>query len=171
MGGGARAAAAAIVSQIVVREARRSDLDAILAIEQVVFSDPWSPESFAPEFDDTYTWFRVVEVDGVIAGYVVARIVARQGEIANIAVAPAHRGTGLGGRLLDAAVAAAEAAECEAVWLEVRVSNEAARRLYGSRHFELIGRRKGYYRLPVEDALVLRRRAGAAPVVKDNAVK
>lgn len=162
MGGGARASAAAHVSEVTVRQATRDDLDGILAIERLAFSDPWSPDSFAPEFDDPYTWFRVAEQDGVIIGYVVARIVARQGEIANIAVAPSHRATGVGGRLLDAAVAAAEAAECEAVWLEVRVSNEAARRLYGSRQFELIGRRKGYYRLPVEDALVLRRRAGAA---------
>ena len=157
MGGDACACAAAVVSNVLLREARRSDIDAILAIERVVFSDPWSPESFAPEFDDPYTWFRVAEVDGTIRGYVIARIVARQGEIANIAVAPTHRGTGLGGVLLDAAVTTAEAAECEAVWLEVRVSNEPALRLYTSRRFEPIGRRRGYYRSPVEDALVLRR--------------
>lgn len=77
--------------------------------------------------------------------------------MANIAVDPAFQGTGLGGRLLDAAVAAAEAEQCDAVWLEVRMSNEPAKRLYRSRAFEAIGRRKGYYRAPVEDALVLRR--------------
>lgn len=140
-----------------LRAAAVCDLSAILAIEQRVFSDPWSPDSFAPEFDDPYTWFRVVELDGVVAGYVVARIVAQQGEIANIAVDPAHQGAGLGGRLLDGAIAAAEADACEAVWLEVRVSNDPARRLYASRGFEPIGRRKGYYRAPLEDALVLRR--------------
>jgi [ribosomal protein S18]-alanine N-acetyltransferase len=152
------------MSDIVLREARRADLDAILVIENAEFTDPWSPESFAPEFDDPYSWFRVIEVHGTVAGYVIARIVARQGEIANIAVAAVHRGTGLGGRLLDAAVSTAEASECEAVWLEVRVSNEPALRLYQSRQFEPIGRRKGYYRSPVEDALVLRRvRRSAAP--------
>jgi ribosomal-protein-alanine N-acetyltransferase len=145
------------VSVAVLRAALVSDLPAILAIEKRVFSDPWSPESFAPEFTDFYSWFHVIEVNAHIAGYVVARIVARQGEIANIAVDPAHQGTGLGGRLLDAAVAAADAQESEAVWLEVRVSNEPARRLYASRGFEPIGRRRGYYRSPVEDALVLRR--------------
>lgn len=140
-----------------MRIARVADLPSILQIEKLVFSDPWSPESFAPEFDDPYTWFRVIEVDGVIAGFVIARIVARQGEIANIAVDPAHHGTGLGGRLLDGAVAAAEAEDCDAVWLEVRMTNEPAKRLYRSRGFEAIGRRKAYYRSPVEDALVLRR--------------
>ena len=141
----------------VLRPAVASDLDAIQRIEHLVFSDPWSAESFAPEFTDPYTWFRVAEVEGELVGYVVARIVAQQGEIANIAVIPAQQGTGLGGRLLDAAVAAADAEDCEAVWLEVRVSNNAAQRLYASRGFEPIGRRRGYYRAPVEDALVLRR--------------
>ena len=157
MGGDACACAARRVNPIALRSARVRDLEAILTIEHRVFSDPWSPESFAPEFDDPYSWFCVAEIDGVLVGYVIARIVARQGEIANIAVDPVHQGTGLGGTLLDAAMDAAAAAECEAVWLEVRVSNEPARRLYGSRGFEPIGRRRAYYRTPVEDALVLRR--------------
>jgi [ribosomal protein S18]-alanine N-acetyltransferase len=140
-----------------MRPARPSDLDAILIIEHRVFSDPWSPASFAPEFNDPYTWFSVAELDGIVSGYAIARIVAKQGEIANTAVDPAHQRSGLGGKLLDAAVVAADAADCEAVWLEVRVSNEPARRLYESRGFEPIGRRRGYYRTPVEDALVLRR--------------
>ncbi len=144
-----------------MRAATLHDLPSILRIERLVFSDPWSPDSFAPEFTDEYTFFRVAEVDGEVVGYVIARIVARQGEIANIAVDPARQGAGIGGRLLDAAVEAAEAAVCEAVWLEVRVSNDPARRLYASRRFEPIGRRKGYYRLPVEDALVLRRSPAA----------
>ena len=145
-----------------MRPARASDLDAILTIEHRVFSDPWSPASFAPEFSDPYTWFSVAEIDGIVSGYAIARIVAKQGEIANIAVDPAHQRSGLGGKLLDAAVVAADAAECEAVWLEVRVSNEPARRLYESRGFEPIGRRRGYYRTPVEDALVLRRSRSTA---------
>jgi [ribosomal protein S18]-alanine N-acetyltransferase len=150
------------MSTPVVRIANPQDIDAILGIENQVFSDPWSAESFTPDFTDPYTWFRVLEVDGVIAGYVIARIVARQGEIANIAVDPGHQRAGFGGTLLDAAVAATDSAMCEAVWLEVRTSNEPAQRLYASRGFEPIGRRKGYYRAPVEDALVLRRTNSAA---------
>jgi len=147
------------VTATAIRAACPADLAAILQIEHRVFSDPWSADAFTSDFDDPYTWFRVIEVDGVVSGYVIARIVARQGEIVNIAVAPTHHGTGLGGRLLDAAIAATDADACEAVWLEVRVSNSAARRLYESRTFEEIGRRRGYYRGPVEDALVLRRTA------------
>ncbi len=140
-----------------LRRAVVADLPAILQIECAVFGDPWSEQSFAPEFDEPFTWFQVAEVDGRIAGFVIARIVARQGEIANIAVAPTHHGTGLGGRLLDAALGATAAEHCEAVWLEVRETNEPAKRLYLSRGFEAIGRRRRYYKKPVEDALVLRR--------------
>jgi [ribosomal protein S18]-alanine N-acetyltransferase len=167
MGGGECARLAARMSGMQLRVARLTDLSAILQIEARAFSDPWSPESFAPEFDDPYSWFRVLELDGVLVGYTIARIVAQQGEIANIAVDPSQQRTGLGGVLLDAAIAAAEAAACEAVWLEVRVSNTPARRLYESRGFELIGRRRGYYREPVEDALVLRR----SPTVVADAQK
>ncbi len=145
------------MNSVLMRRAKFKDLDAILRIEQQVFADPWSDVSFDVEFDDPYGWFHVMEVDGEIVGYVVARFVAKQGEIANIAVVPDKQGAGLGARLLDGAIAASEAVECEAVWLEVRVSNEPARRLYASRGFEPIGQRRGYYRMPVEDALVLRR--------------
>ncbi len=157
MGSDALAGVADVVSAVVIRPATPRDLPEVLEIERAVFSDPWSPDSFEPEFTDEYGFFHVAELNGAVVGYVIARIVARQGEIANIAVAPSHRGTGIGGQLLDAAIVASDAGQCEAVWLEVRVSNDAARRLYTSRGFELIGRRKRYYRLPVEDALVLRR--------------
>jgi [ribosomal protein S18]-alanine N-acetyltransferase len=147
-----------------VRRAVVGDLEAVLAIEHAVFSDAWSADSFAPEFDDPYAWFSVYEMGEAIVGYVVARIVAGQAEIANIAVDPSAQRRGIGGHLLDAAIVAASSADCEAVWLEVRPSNPAAQCLYASRGFEVIGRRPGYYRLPVEDALVMRRDlSGAAP--------
>ncbi len=142
---------------MVLRRAVLADLEAILSIENTVFTDAWSAQSYLCEFEDVYSWFQVAEVDGRVAGFVLARMVAQQGEIVNIAVDPAHHGSGLGGRLLDAAIAAAVAADCEAVWLEVRVTNEAAKRLYVSRGFEAIGIRKRYYDKPVEDASVLRR--------------
>ena len=92
-----------------------------------------------------------------VAGYVVAWFVADEGEIANLAVDPAGWGTGVGRALLDAALAEGERRGAAAVYLEVRDSNDRARRLYRSRDFEEVGRRRGYYQRPVEDAIVLRR--------------
>ena len=82
---------------------------------------------------------------------------ADEGEIANLAVTPAAWGAGVGRALLDAALEEGRRRGVSAVYLEVRDSNERARGLYRSRGFEEIGRRRGYYARPVEDAIVLRR--------------
>lgn len=91
-----------------------------------------------------------------LIGYVVAWCVVDEAEIANIAVAPEARGLGVGAALLDAAVGDARTLGATTMFLEVREGNSAARRLYASRGFTEIGRRRGYYRKPLEDALVLR---------------
>jgi ribosomal-protein-alanine N-acetyltransferase len=61
----------------------------------------------------------------------------------------------LGGRLLDHFIAVARDRGVGRLFLEVRESNEVALRLYASRGFHRVGRRKGYYERPREDALVL----------------
>ena len=82
---------------------------------------------------------------------------ADEGEIANICTALVHRGRSIGAQLLDDALQFADTTDLAAVYLEVRTSNGPARDLYGSRGFELVGRRRHYYQHPTEDALVLRR--------------
>jgi len=94
---------------------------------------------------------------GDVAGYVVAWFAADEGEIANLAVSPSAWGGGVGRALLGAALDVASSRGASAVYLEVRDSNERARRLYRSNGFEEVGRRRRYYRRPVEDAIVLRR--------------
>lgn len=91
-----------------------------------------------------------------VAGYVVARAVADEGEILNLAVAPAHQRRGIGRELAERAIAALSAQGARAVYLEVRESNTAARRLYEGLGFEAVARRPNYYRQPAEAALVLR---------------
>lgn len=143
-----------------LRRAMPADVDAIHAIEQVSFADPWSRESFAQLAERALrseVSFRVAEVDGQVAGYLVGWFAADEGELANIAVAPAWRGHGVASALLDELLAAAASRAVTAVYLEVRESNARARALYAARGFEAVGRRRGYYRRPVEDALVLRR--------------
>ena len=92
-----------------------------------------------------------------VAGYVIARVVAGEADVLNLAVRPPDRGHGLGGELLDAGLAAVVGRGVREVFLEVRESNVAALALYESRGFKTVSRRKGYYRNPVEDALLLRR--------------
>ena len=138
---------------------RDDDLPAVSAIERVAFTDPWSEKSFREALAHPAVYFAAARGDGgEVLGYVVAWFVADEGQIANLAVNPDAWGGGVGRMLLDAALAEAGLRKAENVYLEVRDSNERARRLYKSRGFEEVGRRKGYYRRPVEDAIVLRAR-------------
>ena len=148
-----------------LRRAEARDIDAITSIEALSFSDPWSRSSFASLLGNPRVYFAVAEsaaptseaARGGVVGYVVLWSAADEAEIANVAVAPSVRGRSIGARLLDGALAEAEARGVTAVYLEVRESNAAARALYGSRGFAAVGRRRNYYRKPPEDALVLRR--------------
>ncbi len=142
-----------------LRPAVETDLNSISRIERAAFADPWTEESFRRLLDAGPAIFLVVEseLDAAIAGYVVAFSVGEDGEVLNVAVAEPFRGRGLAGQMLDAALIELGARGVRTAFLEVRESNEAARALYGSRGFGEIGRRRGYYRRPVEDALVLRR--------------
>jgi len=148
-----------VARHLAIRPARRDDVDAVAAIEKRAFSDPWSANSFRGLFGNALVTFAIAEdaVTGRLLGYVVAWFVVDEAEIANLAVSDEARRAGVGARLLDFAVAAADQRQCRVVFLEVRESNAAARALYASRGFEVAGRRSKYYRNPVEDALVLRR--------------
>lgn len=104
----------------------------------------------------SFALFLVAEEQGKIAGYVVALDAADEGEILNLAVAEGGRRRGLGRALVEAIVAALSERDVRQVYLEVRESNAAARTLYAGFGFKDVGRRKAYYRRPVEDAIVLR---------------
>lgn len=142
-----------------LRGAASTDLPAVAGIEQEAFSDPWSVASFAAALARPEVLFLVAESpppDTAVLGYLVAWFLGEEGEIGNVAVGDAHRGRGVGAALLDAALAAAAGSGVRTLFLEVRESNRAARALYTSRAFLEVGRRRRYYRAPVEDALLLR---------------
>jgi len=137
-----------------IRAARSGDIGAVARIEAATFPDPWSVRVFAAHLTDL---FLVAEGQDGVAGYVIARRLSDEAEILNVAVHPSGRGAGIGGALLDACLQELELGGACTVFLEVRPSNTAALRLYASRGFRTVGRRRGYYTVPREDALVLRR--------------
>lgn len=144
-------------SSLEIRSARRSDVDAVLALERSSFSDPWSRASFTSLLGHPSVYFVVAaQHDEGIAGYLAAWFLVPEGEIATLAVDPARRRLGVGGLLLDSAIKEARQRDVRELFLEVRDSNVAAQLLYLSRGFAEIGRRRHYYRNPVEDARVLR---------------
>jgi [ribosomal protein S18]-alanine N-acetyltransferase len=139
-----------------IRLARRSDVPLMAAIEVEAFSDPWPRSAFTDALNMPSARLTVaVDRLDIPAAYCMMITAADQGEIANLAVSAKAQRQGLAGRLLDDALAYATQAGVVSVFLEVRGSNSAARALYRSRNFQEIGRRKGYYQRPTEDALVL----------------
>ena len=81
-------------------------------------------------------------------------------DLMTIATAPVAQGRGLGRRLLDELVRRAERSGAEALLLEVRADNEAAKRLYATSGFEVISVRRRYYQPGDIDALVMRKHIG-----------
>lgn len=90
-----------------------------------------------------------------IVGFLVAQHAASEWELENVVVSPSERRKGTGKRLLKALLAAAHQTK-DAVFLEVRDSNRAARSLYEKAGFRPVGRRKSYYANPFEDAVLYR---------------
>jgi len=139
---------------------RRMTPEDIAAIGVILAASPeaaqWNLREFAqPASPPTTIW--VAEHDGEVAGVVAARSVAGETEILNLAIKPAWRRQGIGRRLVDAAIEASRVERVQSVFLEVRESNAAARAFYAGLSFIQVGRRRGYYRHPHEDALVLSR--------------
>ncbi|MCC6432648.1 MAG: ribosomal protein S18-alanine N-acetyltransferase [Gemmatimonadaceae bacterium] len=151
---------------VVLRAASPADVGAMAAIELAAFSDPWPASAFRELMDRDHARVIVavrndavrddVVRDDAVRGYCILLHVLDEGEIGNIAVTPAARGAGVASTLLDDALAFATDHGLQSVFLEVRVSNAAARGLYDSRGFQVVGRRRAYYQQPIEDALVLR---------------
>ena len=91
-------------------------------------------------------------------GFAGIMVVADEAELLNIAVYPGMRRSGVGQMLLDQMLQSATAAGARRLLLEVRKSNAEAIRLYEKNRFVNLGERKGYYRNPIEDAIIMERR-------------
>ena len=142
-----------------IRPATLADAVAIAAAERVCFGDPWSATGITELFENDTVIALMALAGGPemrLAGYAFARVIAGEAEILNIAVLPSYRRAGVGGRLLDSALAAVTNGGAAEVFLEVRVSNAAAKGLYAARGFRPVGFRTDYYRKPRENALILR---------------
>ena len=146
------------LTPVVIERAVQADLPEVVAMERACYSDPWPASAFATLPDNPRVYFAVArESGGSVLGFVIAWHVMNEGELANLAVTAANRRKGVGRALLQAMLTDAMARGTKELYLEVRESNVAARRLYASLEFEEVGRRKGYYRSPSEDALILRK--------------
>ena len=132
-------------------------LDEIAALERVCFSRPWSKKMLAEELDNQCAAFLVAvepETEKAV-GYAGLLVVADEGYITNVAVFPEYRRQGIAAKLLKVFCDFAAGRHLAFLTLEVRSSNAAAIALYEGFGFREVGRRRNYYDLPKEDALIL----------------
>ena len=135
-----------------------AQLEQIEAIEQLCFSCPWTLEQLRSQLsDDRHVFLAAVAENGAVLGYVGMMFVLDEGYISNVAVAPARRRQGVADALISALMMRAEELGLAFVTLEVRAGNEPAKALYAKHGFVPVGRRKNYYDLPKEDAILMTR--------------
>lgn len=140
---------------VTVRPMEPGDVTAVCALEQKIFSQPWSCQGFLDSLKQKNTVFLAAEEQGRIWGYLGMYISLNEGEITNVAVDPMERCRGIGNLLLEEIIREAKRRFVERIVLEVRISNDSAIRLYERNGFAICGIRKGFYDRPREDAYIM----------------
>jgi ribosomal-protein-alanine N-acetyltransferase len=134
----------AIRNAVILRTMTPENLDAVMAIEQVAYSHPWSRGNFRdslnPLFDAQCLW-----LGDELLGYFLAMHGVEEMHLLNITVAPAHQGEGWGHMMLDALSLISRNVGAQTLWLEVRQSNARALQVYERYGFVRVGLRKDYY--------------------------
>ena len=139
----------------VIRPMTDADIDAVAALEELIFPDPWPRAAFVEQLKDD-TWGAIVaEVDGQIVGYACYLLVHNESHLTNLGVEPAWRRKSVARKLLERILGIVTERGCDILLLEVRPSNEDAKAFYAKHGFRELYRRPNYYRRPVEDALVM----------------
>src|SRR2546427_272296 len=140
------------------------DLLDVVEIEKISGLSPWGWDAYYKELQSTDSIMLVArDSTGVnitsdprpITAFIVARLLADELHINNVAVRPDHRRAGVGTRLVGAALQWARERRADRAVLEVRAGNSAAQALYRRCGFAVEGRRRRYYASPVEDALLM----------------
>jgi ribosomal-protein-alanine N-acetyltransferase len=136
---------------------RTDDIPDIVNIERVSFSTPWSESSFQAELQNEHSIVKVADMENTIVAYICVRVVVDECHLVNVTVHPHFRQRGIAAVLLQDVLSELMRGNARSIYLEVRVSNIAARKLYENAGFKAVGTRKSCYLLPVEDAIIMMR--------------
>ena len=123
---------------------READLDEVLAVENVIYTHPWTRANFGDSLRAGYecrTW----RLGGELLGYFVMMAAANEAHLLNLSVAARHQRNGHGRALLREALELARRRAARSLFLEVRPSNYAAQVLYTRFGFRRIAVRRNYY--------------------------
>ncbi|MDO4565659.1 MAG: ribosomal protein S18-alanine N-acetyltransferase [Clostridia bacterium] len=153
-----------------IRGMKRRDIDAVLEIEKLSFSAPWSRRSMLMELNNAVAHYYVLLENAEVRAYIGLWLSFDEAHITNIAVHPEHRGRKLGTVLMLYAMAAANRLGAESMTLEVREGNERAQRMYYKLDFDKQGFRPRYYSDTGEGAYILWNRNIKKTLEKNEAI-
>ena len=145
---------------MIIEKMQACHVTQIAELETICFSDPWSEKSIGSELENKLSFWLVAMEGDRVAGYVGSQTVLDETDMMNIAVHPDYRRKGIAEALVTALIARLREQGSTSLMLEVRASNEPARKLYEKMGFVQVGRRPNYYRNPKEDADILRKEWG-----------
>ena len=157
------AATANLSNSVSLERMTEHDLLEVVEIEEISNLSPWGWDAYHLELQNGSASLMLVArlsapenaAHKSIGGFVVARQMADEIHVNNVAVRPEHRRLGIGESLLRAVLSWGRDRVAAQAVLEVRAENIAAQKLYEACGFEVIGRRRRYYKAPVEDALLM----------------
>lgn len=138
-----------------IRPMQRQDIKRVLEIEQSIFSAPWSEKSFMDAYCAESNIYLVAIKEETVIGYCGLWVSYETADLCNMAVDKTYRQQGAARELLKVGLRLCKERSVESVLLEVRESNISAIRLYEKTGFARIGKRKKYYKEPVEDAILM----------------
>ena len=150
-------------SSVTIERMTEHDLLEVVEIEDISNLSPWGWDAYHLELQCAEASLMLVarmpapNASGhkSIVGFIVARQMADEIHVNNVAVRPEYRRLGIGENLLRAVLDWGRRKASSQAVLEVRAENAAAQKLYQACGFEVIGRRRRYYKAPVEDALLM----------------
>ncbi|MCL2827110.1 MAG: ribosomal protein S18-alanine N-acetyltransferase [Oscillospiraceae bacterium] len=155
---------------VIIKSADLCHLDEILRIERESFPNPWSKNHLRQRILDpaslvyvaAETNYAPVWADAPsgppdrLLGFAILQIIGPEAELHNMAVDQTAKRQGIGQLLLSSLIQAAQGRGVEVIHLEVRASNAPAIALYEGLGFQRMGLRRGYYQVPLEDAVLMR---------------
>ena len=143
---------------IIYRRMTPEDVPFISKLEEETFSMPWSADSFLEMISKEDARYYVAQMDGRLLGGCGLLMIAGEGNITNVVIAPEARNQGIGTEMLKHLMEEGNREGITAYTLEVRVSNAAAIHVYEKLGFVSEGIRPGFYEKPTEDAMIFWKR-------------
>ena len=140
---------------MIIRKCRYEDILSVSELEKLCFKgESWSFGAIASAFENPNYCMVVAEEEGEIAGYGCTCTVCETSDLENVLVAEEYRHSGVGTAIMKALIADAKERGAEKMFLEVRVSNCSALKLYLACGFAGVHARTRYYS-DGEDCLVM----------------